>query len=128
MKARVFSHKTFWYIAFTLLAAGLLLGFIPQADVAAQLIGDGDKPRDVTGGDFRNSVVSFINYFLTFLGLIAVVFVIYAGVLMVTSGGNEESTEKGKKILLWAGAGIIIILLSYSIVRLFIGAGDAVAV
>jgi hypothetical protein len=62
------------------------------------------------------NVTSLINYFLGFLGLIAVAFLIYGGVLMVTSGGNEEGVGKAKKLITYAAIGIVIIMLSYSIV------------
>lgn len=62
------------------------------------------------------NITSLINYFLGFLGLIAVAMLIYGGVLMVTSGGNEEGVGKAKKIITYAAIGIVIIMLSYSIV------------
>ena len=53
---------------------------------------------------------------LGLLGLIAVAFLIYAGVLMVTAGGNDEQVSKAKTTITYAVIGIIIILLSYTIV------------
>lgn len=130
MKTLSLSQKGIWYVILGALTLALMSGLLPQADVLAQssgLINPGDKPTEVVGSDFRTAVVGFINYFLGFLGLVAVAFVIYAGVLMVTSQGEDEGTGKAKKILLYAGIGIIIILLSFAIVRLIVGAGDAVA-
>lgn len=69
--------------------------------------------NDTLGG----TVTTIVNSLLAILGLVAVVFLIYAGVLMVTSAGNEEATGKAKKIITYAAIGIVIILLSYSIVR-----------
>ena len=135
MKTLSFSRKGMWYLLIGMLIAGLFSGFIPQADVLAQgdnglgaaLLFDEDRPTDAVVSPFRDAVVGFINYFLGFLGLVAVAFVVYAGVLMVTSQGEDENTGKAKKILLYAGAGIVIVLLSFAIVRLIVGAGDAVA-
>lgn len=117
-----------------LLAMGAILALLlPHADTFAQnatgsgLIDPRDKPDDVIGSDFRTAVIGIINYFLGFLGLIAVAFVIYAGVLMVTSQGEDENTGKAKKILLYAAIGIIIILMSFAIVNVVIGVGDNVA-
>ena len=50
------------------------------------------------------------------LGLVAVAFLIYAGILMVTAGGAEEQVTKARKIIMYAVIGIVIILLSYTIV------------
>lgn len=76
----------------------------------------GSAPAAVTQQDFATSITTIINYFLGLLGLIAVAFLIYAGVLMVTAGGNDEQVTKARKIITYAVVGIIIILLSYTIV------------
>jgi len=67
-------------------------------------------------GSLGSNITTIINYFLGLLGLIAVGFLIYAGVLMVTAGGKEEQVTKAKKIIMYAVGGIVIILLSYTIV------------
>lgn len=93
----------------------------------AAMIDPNDQPTDVMSGDFRTNIVSIINYILGFLGLITVAFIIYAGFLMVTAGGEDDNLTKGKGIITWAAAGIIIILLSYGIVNVIIGAGNNAA-
>ncbi|MCK5491373.1 MAG: hypothetical protein KAI67_06050 [Candidatus Pacebacteria bacterium] len=85
--------------------------------------GGGDKPSDTMSGNFRENIVHIINYILGFLGLLAVAFVIYAGFLLVTAGGEEDNLNKGKKIITYAAIGIVIILLSYGIVNVIVGAG-----
>ena len=67
-------------------------------------------------GTLGGNLTMIINYFLGILGLIAVAFLIYAGVLMVTAGGAEEQVTKARKIIMYAVVGIVIILLSYTIV------------
>lgn len=67
-------------------------------------------------GTLGGNITLILNYFLGMLGLIAVAFLIYAGVLMVTAGGAEEQVTKAKKLIMYAVAGIVIILLSYTIV------------
>ncbi len=89
-------------------------------------ISNDDKYAGAVDQPFRDAVISFINYFLGFLGLIAVVMVIYAGILLVTGQGEEEQINKGKKIILWAAIGILVIMLSYTFVRVIAGAGDIV--
>jgi len=73
-------------------------------------------------GTLGGNITTLINYFLGLLGLIAVAFLIYAGVLMVTAGGAEEQVTKAKKIIMYAVIGIVIILLSYTIVTFVSGA------
>ncbi len=76
--------------------------------------------------DFRGTVVSYLNYFLGFLGLLAVLMIVYAGILLVTAQGEEEQVGKGKKIILWAAIGLIVIMLSFAIVRVVVGVGENV--
>lgn len=90
---------------------------------AAGWIDDRDKVDGAMGADFRQDVVDIVNYALAFLGLLAVIFVIYGGFLMLTSGGEDDGISKGKKIIVGAAMGIVIILLSYGIVNVIVGAG-----
>ena len=76
----------------------------------------------VAKGTLGSNITNIINYFLGLLGLVAVGFLIYAGVLMVTAGGNDEQVTKAKKIIMYAAAGIVIVLLSYTIVTFVAGA------
>lgn len=68
-----------------------------------------------TGTDPRILITRIIQIFLSFLGIIALLITLYAGVLWMTSGGNEEKIEKAKKILRNAVIGLIIILSSWAI-------------
>ncbi|MBI5412725.1 hypothetical protein HZA42_00055 [Candidatus Peregrinibacteria bacterium] len=58
-----------------------------------------------------------ISWILRFAGVIAVFFIAQNGWKMAASGGKEESITEGKKGLTWAVIGLILIILSYSIVR-----------
>ena len=59
-----------------------------------------------------------INWVLGILSLIALALCLYAGFLMMTSGGDSKKYEKGVGILKWAGIGLAIIALSWLIVSL----------
>ncbi|MFA7277455.1 MAG: PKD domain-containing protein [Candidatus Gracilibacteria bacterium] len=65
----------------------------------------------------REFVVKVVNYALGFLGLFATLMVIYGGFLYVSSAGESEGPEKGKKTIMYAVIGIIIIFGSYAIVN-----------
>lgn len=87
-----------------------------------------DVPSNVsqqTGGnvDAKDLGGTIINWALGFLGFIAVAFVIYGGFLMVTAGGDDGAIDKGKKIITYAGIGIIIILISAALVNTISNAG-----
>lgn len=76
-------------------------------------------------GDFQSNAIGLLNYFLGFLGLLAVAIVIYAGILMLTAQGQEEQLGKAKKILIWAVLGIVTIMMSFVIVQAIFGANNA---
>ena len=69
----------------------------------------------------RESLVGIINIALSFLGLIAVIIVIYGGFVWMTSGGNEEKINNAKKILKNGLIGLVIVLLSWGIVTWLLG-------
>lgn len=88
----------------------------------AQLISPTDQPgrlAEATGGQgsFRDLLLTFLNFFLGFLGIVAVIMVIYGGILYVTAAGNQENIDKGKKIIMYAVVGIVIILLAFALVN-----------
>jgi PKD repeat protein len=71
----------------------------------------------------RDFIQSIVNFALSFLGLIAIVIVIYGGVLYVTSRGDEEATSKAKKAISYAAIGIVIIMGSYAFINTILQAG-----
>ena len=62
----------------------------------------GAAPSAAAQGTLGQNITLIINYFLGILGLIAVGFLIYAGVLMVTAGGDEQQIGKARKIITYA--------------------------
>lgn len=80
------------------------------------ILSGSDKPIAAAPGTLGQNITLLINYFLGILGLIAVGFLIYSGVLMVTAGGDEQQISKARKIITYAVIGIVIILLSWTIV------------
>ena len=115
----------------TIVFAGLLAGAL----LLSTLFGDHAFATDLISGDdnliggesdLKTFVFDLIQFFLGFLGAISVIMLIYAGVLYVTSAGNDEAVGKAKKIMLYAAIGIVIIFASYAIVTAIfnsVGAG-----
>lgn len=62
-------------------------------------------------------IMKIINIALAVAGLIAVLFLIIGGFRYITSAGNEESAEQAKKIITNSIIGIVVIILSFVIVR-----------
>lgn len=92
-----------------------------QADVlGVKAIDESDLV--LSGQDIRVIVAKIIRAVLGLLGIIAVIIIIYAGYVIMTSAGNEEKVVKGKKILLNAVIGLTIILSALIIVQFILNA------
>ncbi|MFH0857043.1 MAG: hypothetical protein V1860_04045 [bacterium] len=67
----------------------------------------------------QNSVMAiiaeFIKLVLSFLGLIFVILLLYAGFLWMTAAGNEDQVAKAKSIFSNGIMGLIIVLSAYAI-------------
>lgn len=115
-------------IVFALSAIFLsIFAFAPEAlaQGGSGLVGNASptKLTEATGGQtsFRELVLTFLNFFLGFLGILAVMMIIYGGVLYVSAAGNQDNIDKGKKIIMYAIVGIVIILLSFALVNTVLG-------
>ena len=51
----------------------------------------GAPPAATAQGTLGQNITNIINFFLGLLGLIAVAMLIYAGIMMVTAGGDEQA-------------------------------------
>jgi hypothetical protein len=61
-----------------------------------------------------------INIIFSVTSGIAILFLIFGGYMYITSAGNEETAEKGRKTITNAVIGLVIIILSYVIVRVIV--------
>ncbi len=118
-------------IVTSMLVLGLVLFNSFGVDLALAQAGGAIDTQDqpaiiaaLSGGQtgLRGIVLTIVNFFLTFLGLLAVIMVIYGGFLYVSSAGNEENVNKAKKILLYAVLGIVVIIVSFALVNTLLGA------
>lgn len=93
----------------------LALGTLAATPAYAQIntaVGSGlaignESPEDI--------VIDLINWILGILALIAVIFILIGGFRWMTAGGNEESVETAKKILISAIIGLVIVLAAWGI-------------
>ncbi len=96
--------------------------WVPAAAHAAVSI----KPGDLQVGlvqslDIFSVVSKVIEWALIAAGVIAFLYVLYGGFLYMTSGGDQTGANKGKATIFNAIIGIIIIALSYALVRFVVG-------
>ena len=62
-------------------------------------------------------IMRVIEVLLSIAGLLAVIFLIVGGFRYITAGGNEETAESAKKTIIIAIIGIVVVILSFVIVR-----------
>lgn len=67
----------------------------------------------------RTAVV-IINVILLLAGILAVVYLIYSGILYITAGGDTGKAEKGRTGIVNAVIGLVIVSAAYLLVR-FVG-------
>lgn len=102
-----------WVIGSTF-AAGTLGG--AQQGAAGLTVAGADN---LQGSDnLINSIKSFINYVIGFLGFIALVILLYGGFQMVTAAGDEGKYKEGFKILRQAAIGLVFIWVAALMVQL----------
>lgn len=70
--------------------------------------------------DPRTVFGRIINIVLGFLGAIALLLMLYAGFLWMTSGGDEDKVSRAKKTLISAAIGLLIIFSSWAITSFLI--------
>lgn len=71
----------------------------------------------ISTDDFTELVTNFLQWLLGIAGSIALLMLIYGGITYITSAGDQQKAETGKKIVMWTLFGLIIILASYSIIK-----------
>lgn len=69
------------------------------------------------GGTADTLVQKLVGNAMLFLGIVAVLYGIWGGFLMVTAGGDEEKVKKGRTILVQVAIGLVVIFIANSIVQ-----------
>lgn len=65
--------------------------------------------------DIREGVMSIVSLLLGFLGIIAIIIILYGGFVWLTSAGNEEKVGQAKKIITAGVIGLVIIFIAYAL-------------
>jgi len=124
------------------IAAALVFSAVGLAGIPAYAADPSDKVCEGIGLVFDNQTNSckdasaidnvwimardVINWILIAAGIIAVGFIIWAGIRYVLSGGDAEKVKKAKNTLLYAIIGLLIAALALVIVNLVISVGTTV--
>lgn len=102
--------------------AGGAIGNVLLAGAAYAQVTDIPSPIQDIGQEVspRNILVAVINIALILAGALAVIYLIYSGVIYITAGGDAEKAGKGRTGIINAIIGIIIIALAFGITQYLI--------
>nr|MDD3720027.1 hypothetical protein [Candidatus Gracilibacteria bacterium] len=87
-------------------------GYQAGVDQVQNVLTDVEKTKT-----FSQYIQDIIIYLLTFVTIVAVIYIIYAGFRVLTSNGNEDSLKKSKNTIIYVTLGIVIMWLAYPIVK-----------
>ncbi|XOU93979.1 MAG: Ig-like domain-containing protein [Candidatus Kerfeldbacteria bacterium] len=108
---------------FILIAGGLLVASQVYAVTVDPNIG---TTLSLGTADLESTIINIIQWALGFLGLVAVIMMIYGGFIWMTAAGNEDKIAKAKKIITQAAIGLVIVLLSWAIVSFIVDTANKV--
>ncbi|MBI2589422.1 hypothetical protein HYW32_00085 [Candidatus Berkelbacteria bacterium] len=96
-----------------------------------QLAQSVDTPNKLRGTEFTNisdAISAFFNIGITLAGVIFVLLFLIGGIQYLVAAGNEENTNKAKKLLVDAIVGLIIVVIAWAIgtyILQLLGIGEA---
>lgn len=71
----------------------------------------------VTGKSFSQIAGNIVNWLLVLAGILAVIFLVYGGILYITAGPDAEKATKGRTAVVNSVIGITIIILALAIIN-----------
>lgn len=72
--------------------------------------------------DFQALITKLLNVVFSIVGLVAIVMIVYGGFQIMISGGEEKKYEQAKKTITYAVVGLVVVILSYSILNFIVSA------
>ena len=103
----------------SLRASYAAMAFLSAPKAFAQIFGDVPDIGGVEGGteqQVRQGILDVLEVVLNFMALIAVIFIVIAGIRLVVSQGEEQEKDKAKKTILYVVIGLVVILIAQAIV------------
>lgn len=85
--------------------------------VEPPVVGNITFPWQVTVNSIEGLLAAIISWLLGLAGGLALIAIVYSGIMYIMAGPDPTKAEAAKKNLLWAVLGVIIIVLSYVIVQ-----------
>ena len=71
-------------------------------------------------GDLTETIAALIRTALGFLGIVAVIIVLFGGFKWMTAGGNEDKVTEAKKLMISGVIGLVIVLSAFALAQFVI--------
>ena len=81
-------------------------------------VGAGGTNTEINADGLVEIVMRVINWFAWFIAVASVIMGLYSGMLFITARGNTAQLETARQILIYAVIGIIVAIISFSIVTI----------
>lgn len=97
------------------MSASIIMGSIRFALIGAS----GNLTECASGTDAcvtaEGLIQNLVNWFIGIAGLVSVIFLVYGGILYITSAGSPDKATKARQMILYSLIGLIIVGLSFAI-------------
>lgn len=103
------------FAAFFLIA---ITTFISSSFLASAAEGEVDFPNPLGTNSVIVLIGRIVRFFYAIAIPLAIIMIIYVGILFLTAGGNEEQLKKAKKTMIWIAVGIAVILIGRGVITL----------
>ena len=101
------------------LALSLTFAFGVALPANAQSLSDNlddvQADSDLADAELTEFIGTLISVFISVLGIVLLILIIYAGFLWMTAGGNSDQVGKAKTIMINSVIGLIVLLAAYAI-------------
>ena len=71
--------------------------------------------------DPNTTLVNLLNTMYWAAGVVAVIIIIIAGLFYTLSGGNESQTKTAREAIIYAGVGLVVIMMAFAITGFIAG-------
>ncbi len=104
-------------VAVVMTLAGVMVASqTAEAKSAIEIDTGNTKLANARSSDLKSDITTIINYGLGFAGLIAVIFLLYGGIMYIISGGEQDRIDTAKNTIIYAIVGLIVIMLAFVVV------------
>ncbi|HKZ35063.1 MAG TPA: hypothetical protein VJ179_04320 [Patescibacteria group bacterium] len=72
-----------------------------------------------SGISLANTVSVFVTLFLTFVSVLAIIYLILGGIQYITAGGDPKQIKAAKDQLTYAVIGLVVAIISFAVINVF---------